>query len=381
MGKYSGINNAEIKAGQAAKLLFLYSLGTSVLLLPSLMIHFAKQDAWIAVLLSLPIQYGILFIYIALSERFPRLSLVQYAERLLGAWGGKVLALTYVIFFLVLASLVLNNITSFITLSVLPLTPKWFIQITFMLVVVYGVFLGIETLARTGEILFFWVLFVNLIMGISLLGQMDIHYFEPIFSAGLMRPLKGLYIILGFPVGELVFLTLILPQVKKEDRPKLKKYMLLSVLLFGLLIIALTLLLLGVLGVQQTIRSPFAIYDLAKTINIQEILVRVEILVAVVWISTVFIKLALCLYVLSVLTAQMMGLRTYRPFVIPYSLVIIPLSVIMFRNVAHATKFSEYVWSVYSVFQGIVIPLLLFVIAVVFNKRDDSDGSFPDWKP
>lgn len=381
MSKLSSINNAEISSGQMAKLLFLFSLGSAVIILPTAIIAVARQDAWMSALLSIPCQYAALYIYLLLSERFPRLSLVQYSERLLGAWGGKLVALTYLFFFLIVGSFVLTNIADFVGLSVLPMTPQWFINVTFMLVVIYGVFLGLETLARTGEILFVWSLFINFIMVIVLLDQFDTERLEPLLYGGWNWPMKGLYPLLGFPIGECVFLSMVLPQVKQQERHKLKKHLMLSVLLFGLLNALLIFILLGVMGVQQAARSPFAIYDLAKTINIEEILVRVEVLVAVVWIGTVFTKLALCLYSLSLLTAQMLGLQVYRPLIVPYATIMIPISMILYRNTAHANFFSKHVWTAYSVSQGILLPLLLLIIAIITGKRDNTDGSLPAWKP
>ncbi|MGM0883972.1 MAG: GerAB/ArcD/ProY family transporter [Bacillota bacterium] len=380
MSKYAGMNNAQITSSQCAKLLFLFALGSAVLILPTAITAIAKQDAWLSVLLVGPFNYFILTVFLALADRFPNMSLAQYAEKVLGVWAGKVLTLTYLLLFLLLSALVLRNISDFIGLSVLPRTPVWFVDVTFMIVVIYGVFLGIETIARTGEILFGWVIFVFIIILVSLLNQFDFHNLEPFLYEGIVRPLKGIYPVLGFPIGEFVFITMIFPLVSKQDRTKLRKSLKLSVLLLVSTSALLIIFLIGVMGAEEVSRSPFSVYELAKNINIEEILVRVEILVAMVWVGTVFIKLALCVYALTVLTAQMLKLSTYRPLVVPYAFVIVPLSILAYRNVAHAKEFATEVWTVYSVFQGFVLPLLLLVIAAITGKRDSSDGSFPEVK-
>ncbi|RCW44873.1 GerAB/ArcD/ProY family transporter [Paenibacillus prosopidis] len=380
MSKFAGMNNAQITSSQCAKLLFLFALGSAVLILPTAITAIAKQDAWLSVLLVGPFNYFILIVFLALADRFPNMSLAQYAEKVLGVWAGKVLTLTYLLLFLLLSALVLRNISDFIGLSVLPRTPVWFVDVTFMIVVIYGVFLGIETIARTGEILFGWVMFVFIIILVSLFNQFDFHNLEPFLYEGIVRPLKGIYPVLGFPIGEFVFITMIFPLVSKQDRAKLRKSLKLSVLLLVSTSVLLIVFLIGVMGAEEVSRSPFSVYDLAKNINIEEILVRVEILVAMVWVGTVFIKLALCVYALTVLTAQMLKLSTYRPLVVPYAFVIVPLSILAYRNVAHAKEFATGVWTVYSLFQGFVLPLLLLVIAAITGKRDSSDGSFPEVK-
>lgn len=380
MGKTAGLNNSLITSGQAAKILFMFAMGSSTLILPTAVSTIAKQDSWVSFLIAGPINYFVLMIYLALNDRFPRMSLTQYAQKLIGVWAGKLLSITYIFFYLILSALVLRNISDFLGLSVLPQTPGWFINGTFMLVIVYGVFLGIETIARTGEILFTWGLVIIFIVLVSLTNQFNFHNFEPILYQGLMRPIKGVYPILGFPIAEFVFFTSILPLVTKQGKPKLRKALKLSVLCLTGASTIMTIFLIGVMGVSEVTRSPFSVYDMAKYINIEEILVRVEILVAIVWIATVFMKLVLCVYVLTVTTAQVLGLKTYRPLVMPYAIVIIPLSMLVYRNIAHTKEVTMGAWTLYSSVQGILFPLILLVIAVIRDKRDSTDGILPSPK-
>ncbi|OMF37169.1 hypothetical protein BK133_06065 [Paenibacillus sp. FSL H8-0548] len=375
MSKYAGMNNAEITSGQCAKLLFLFALGSSALILPTTVTLIAKQDAWISMLLVGPVNYFVLMIYLALADRFPNMSPAHYVGKVVGVWGGKVLTFLYCLFFLLTSALVLRNISDFMNLSVLPQTPEWFIDVTFMIVVIYGALLGIETIARTGEILFGWCTFVITILLFALFNQFDFHNFEPFLYDGLVRPIKGIYPVLGFPIGEFVFITLLLPQVRQEDRKKLRKALKLSVVMITFVSTLLAAFLVGVMGVSDASRSPFAIYDMAKNINIEEIVVRIEILVAMVWVATVFIKLVLCVYVLSLITGQLLKLSTYRPLVIPYSFIIVPLSLLVYRNAAQAQEFAIGAWTIYSLLHGFVFPMLLLLIAMIRGKKDTGDGS------
>lgn len=381
MSKISGITNGEITSGQLAKILYLFTLGSAALIVPTAMVSLAKQDSWISMLLVIPIHYSFIYLYLLLYNRFPRLSLVQYTEKIIGVWPGKAIALTFVFFYLVLSSLVLRNMADFLGKSVLPRTPEWFISGTFMIVIAYGVYLGIETIARTGEILFFWTLLVVIIISLTLLNQMQGENFAPVLGNGWSMPFKGLYPVLGFPLAECVFLSSILPMVKEQDRTKLNRRLGAAVVLSGGISTVIISLLIAVLGVSETMRSPFPVYEMAKSINIEEILVRVEILFAMVWIGTLFMKLALTVYSLVVSLSQLLGLSTYRPMVFPLCAMIVPLSMIIYRNNVHATVFSMDVWTVYSVTQGVLIPLALLMIAVAFGRRSELDGRFPERKP
>ncbi|WP_073165946.1 GerAB/ArcD/ProY family transporter [Desulfofundulus australicus] len=73
---------------------------TALVFLPGLTAFIAGRDAWVAPLLStLPGLYVILVIT-SLGQRLPGQTIVQYTETLLGPWLGKIIALSYIIFFL-----------------------------------------------------------------------------------------------------------------------------------------------------------------------------------------------------------------------------------------------------------------------------------------
>ncbi len=374
MNSSSGMNNTQISASQLSKMLFLYSLGTAVLIMPTMVTIVAKQDSWVSMMLVMFLQLLVPLLYVALSDRFPHLSIAEYSQKIVGKWGGKLISLLFVFYFLVLSSLVLRNISDFLNLSVLPATPTWFINVTFMLIVIYGVFLGGETVARLSELLSFWLIFVIIIVVVALFNKFDIHRFEPVLYDGWLPVFRGAYLMLGFPVAEYVFLTVLLPMVKIEERVKLKKSMAWTVIIIGVTSLVLVLLLQGVLGIYETSRSQFAIFDMAKNINVEEILVRVEVLVAIVWICSAFIKLVLCVYTLCLLTTQFLGLQSYRTLIVSYAFLIVGITSQIYRNIGHAKQFSLHVWSTYSVLQALVLPLLLYIAAVLMGKKYVDNG-------
>ncbi|GGG84955.1 GerAB/ArcD/ProY family transporter [Paenibacillus radicis (ex Gao et al. 2016)] len=372
------LNNQFIGASQLSKMLFLFALGTAGLMVPTFVVAIAKQDAWISMAIAGPLNYIVLLLYLALAERFPGLTLAQYAEKLLGTWLGKALTLVYVCFFLLLSALVLRNIVDFLGLSVLPGTPNWVIAFTFMLVIVYGAYLGIETIARSGELLFGWTVLVIFIIMLLLTNQFEPKNFEPFVYEGWTRPFKGLYPILGFPLGEFVVMSAFFPFVKQADVGKLRKHLKLAAMFVGIFSVGISVLLLGVLGVDETRRSPFSIFDMAKTINVEDVIVRVEVTVAIVWVSTVFMKLMMSFYGATLLAAQMLNLKSYRPLIVPFTFVVVPLSIAVYRNSAHAEYFAMQIWTPFSLTIGVAIPMLLLLFAFITGKRTArSKGDMP----
>ncbi|MBW7454982.1 endospore germination permease, partial [Paenibacillus sepulcri] len=366
------INNGLLSGSQLGKLHVLFALGTAVLILPTLVVLVAKEDSWITLTLAWPLNYVFLFAPLALNKRFPNFSVVTYSQKILGRWGGTLYMLIYIGFFILLSAFTLRNMGDFIGTAILPETPRWFTHITFMIVIAYGVLLGAEVIGRTGELLFMWIFIVTGIVFLLLFNKMDYNNMFPILANGWGQPLGGLYPIVGFPLGEYTFMMMLLQLVRPEDRPKLRRKLWSYAVVIGVSALAMTFLLLTVLGVELATRSPYAVYDMAKEIDLGDVVERVEITIAVIWISTVFTKFVLCFYVANLAAAELLRFSTYRSLTVPLAFIVVPLSLVVYRNSAQITQFAFDSWPVLSVFQGLVMPLALLAIAAMRGLRDDS---------
>src|SRR5213080_2486759 len=127
------IENGKITPLQFGILVFMFALGSAAILLPSIIVSIAKQDAWISVLLSIIVDISFILLWDHLSKKCPNQSIIQYSEQILGKWLGKMVGFVYVWYFLFLSSLVLHNVGAFITTNILVQTPMQFVHIIFML--------------------------------------------------------------------------------------------------------------------------------------------------------------------------------------------------------------------------------------------------------
>ena len=80
---------------------------------------------------------------------------------------------------------VLHEIGIFMTIQMLPETPIQAIIFLFGALVVLGVRLGLEVLARSAEMLFPWFLLLFLSMSLLLLSEIEWENAMPIFESGL----------------------------------------------------------------------------------------------------------------------------------------------------------------------------------------------------
>jgi spore germination protein KB len=361
------LENGKISPLQFGILIFLFSLGTPIIRMPGSLASVSKQDSWITLLLGMGISVGIVFIYNRLAERFPNETVVEYSERILGKWLGKMVSISFIWYFLYLCAFGLRGVGDFLTTAILVQTPIDVIHIVFMVGIVYGAKLGLEVIGRTGEVLFPWVIGLSILVSIFLLSKVEFSNFSPILPVGWNQPAKGLYYLAGTPITQLVVFLMIFPFVNRHKQAKKWFY---AGILFNLLyLLLLVVVSVSVLGADQSARSLYATYDAVKQVMLGDFVERIEAFIAGVWFITIFIKLILLLYVANLAIAQVFKFKSYRPFVLPSAMMVLALALILGPNIAYLRSAVNEMWPAYSIIQGLLIPVVLLLVAMVRKLR------------
>ena len=353
----------KINTRQFMLLVTLYIIGSSILIIPAGLAAEAKQDAWIAAILTLIIGVLLVVFYGFFIKKFPDMTLVEVNEKILGKWIGKMLSLSYFSFVFLLAALVLRNIGDFFTTQILVETPIQVIFAVFMVVIIMGTRLGIETIARACEIFSPWIFFLLVLLIVLLLPEVQFQNFQPIFDEGFKPIIRASIPFIGLPFLELIAFLMIHPSVdqkKSVSRAFLNGTILGGILLF--IIIAMTIL---VLGADFTARNTYPTYILAKKINIGNIVERIEVIVAIVWMLSIFFKLVILFFASACSLAQVFHVKSYRPLLFPLSLIMLVLAQISYPDIIYMQEFVSKTWTIYAAMYGIITPILLLLIARV----------------
>ncbi|MNP30985.1 Spore germination protein [compost metagenome] len=127
-----------------------------------------------------------------------------------------------------------------------------------------------------------------------------------------------------------------------------------------------TLLSILVLG-ENTETIPYPSYTLAQKISIGNFLERIEVIIAVIWFITIFIRISLLFYVSIVGIAQTLNFKEYRFMIYPMAILLVIYSQIVFPNTAYFQAFTS-IWTIHSLIMGFAFPLVLWLIGS-FKKR------------
>ncbi|SDE32812.1 spore germination protein KB [Paenibacillus sp. UNCCL117] len=345
------------------------TIGDSILVIPGIVASIANQDAWLSVLVGNLGGLLLISLFFSLNKRFPGMNLIQMCQKALGPWlGGFIAAAGFLFLFLVITSGLLREIGDFMTTQIMPETPVQAIYLVVVLVMISGIRLGIEPVARTSEIFFPWVLvlFVMLILFVS--SEIDVHRLQPLLSQSIPTVLKGSYPVLAVPYMELIVLCMVIPSVSKPQQ--LRKYIYSGVILGGLVLFIITFTSTLVLGPDVVQRSTYPSYIMAKKISIGNFLERLEVLMAIMWLLTIYFKTAISMYALTLGTASLFGLRDYRPLLLPFGLLAIIMAQLLAANIVAYNHFVSTEYPLYAGTITVLLPLLLRFIPKRRRIRD-----------
>ncbi|ASF41157.1 spore gernimation protein [Halobacillus halophilus] len=360
------MDNQTISARQYMFLVIFFIIGSSILIVPTPLAAQGKQDAWMSVILSILVGVILVMFLNKIGSLSSGKTFVQAAIFVFGNWAGRLFCIFYLSFLYILASLVLRNIGDFMTTQIIPETPLQFTHTLFLLVIIAGTYLGIESIARSSEIFMPWMIILLIFLTISMMPQINMGQLKPMFGNGVLPIISSSSIVIGTPLLEMVALLMIFPYVKEEK--KAKRAWILGTIIGGGVLFLITTLCLLVLGSDLTALNAYPTYRIGQKINIAGFLEGLEIIIAIIWMLTIFFKLIILYYATSVGIAQFLTLKDHRPLVLPLGMGMVVLSIIAYPDVAYFETFVGEVWLSYSLTHGLILPAILWV-GLLIKKR------------
>ncbi len=372
------MENAKIDRLQFFVLIVLFETGTSLVI--GLGIG-AGRDAWIAIMAGASLGCLLFLVYWQLHRYYPGDIITGYIPKITGKWIGIPLSYIYIIYFLYLASRVLRDFGELVLTFSYPETPLFIINSIMILLIIYGVIKGIETLARTGELNLIVIYFLAF-TGIFLLLASDVIVFDrmrPVLEYGIKPIIKTvanetLYV----PFGELVVFSCIFPYL--NDTKKARTIGILAILTSGINLSLTMLLNILSIGITVVENSPFPLLATVQEISVANFLERIDVFFLVALFIGAFFKISIFLYAAVTGLANLFHLQSHREITFPFGVIILILSMIIASNFAeHILEGLDVVPIYFHLPMQVIIPILLFMIAYVKNrsKKKNSENLLP----
>jgi len=347
-----------ITTPQAIIIVINYILGTGILTLPRAAaekVH--TPDVWLTVIWGGLIAMLAGWIIVKLSQQFPEKTFYQYSQALIGEWGGWLLSLLVICYFVALCGLharALAEVTSFFLLEG---TPSWAIIMPFMWGSLYLIMGGINPIARLFEVIFPITVVIFLLIAFMGWEVFEIDNLRPVLGLGVIPVSKGLKTTaLSYSGIEIMLLLLVFMKQPK----KAGKVILVGTLIPLIFYVITVVMVIGALSVDGVLTRTWPTIDLMRCFEMPGLIFeRFESLLLVIWIMQMFTSFNMSHYAAALGLSQLFNKNIY-PFMHGLLPIIYIVSMIP-KNINDFFKLGDMVGNAACVLFGLLPPLLLVI--------------------
>ncbi|CAN7592032.1 GerAB/ArcD/ProY family transporter [Paenibacillus sp. LjRoot56] len=364
------IERGKISSLQMALIQYSVVLATGDLLIPAVTAKLAKRDLWLSPIWASVMGFVVVYFVYRLYKLFPKETIVQHAERVLGPITGKIVGIYFLFTILQIDGNIVRSAGEFLSTAFLPKTPILVIMGSVVMVCSFAVRGGLEVIARCAQIfipivMILWILFFLLLTPSMKPGNM-----LPIFANGIMPSFIG-----AIPPAAVilhsVLITFMLPYLR--DPEKGMKWGMISVVISALTLTFITMATLFIFG-DITSQLVYPVMMAIRYIEMAGFIEHLESFMMAVWMIGTFIKITIYYYAFVLGLSQWLRLSDYRPLVFPAGFMLVTFSIWVAPDVQEFTHFLgtvSYFWSA-SIEAG--VPIILLLAAMVQKMLQRNNG-------
>lgn len=335
----------------------------------------AGRDAWFCLIIGTVAGAGILYLHQKLAVIYPRQTIVRYNALVFGKWAGSVVSAVYVLFFLFIAALTIQELSIFMGL-IYPKTPAQFFLVFEFLLVGWVVRAGGEVVTRVIQLLLPGLIVFGILATLFSMKDKDPSKLLPLLDHSFMNLMHGslIYVVM---FCDLVVFGMFYADVNQIE--KLPKHGLFAAGLLGLMFFGPATGPIMVFGENLARVLPYPTYSQIQYIQISGLFERMDIVGVLLWTMGAYIRASV--YVLGAARgiSHMFQEQRETLYVLPVVVLVagISLSLLpMSREEIHRFLFSSYPFI--AVFVGVVLPLVTLGVGVFRTPGRSGRSGSPD---
>ena len=94
------MEKGKISALQMAIIMYPTIVATAILGIPSITAKYAKNDLWLSPIFASLIGYVTVYIAYKLHKLYPKQTVIQFSEQIMGRFAGKIIGLLFLFFYI-----------------------------------------------------------------------------------------------------------------------------------------------------------------------------------------------------------------------------------------------------------------------------------------
>ncbi|HET7580794.1 MAG TPA: endospore germination permease [Bacillales bacterium] len=362
--KETRVEKGRISIIQAMLILTTIVNTTGILLAPSITGYYALSDLWLSPVFASLVGFMVLFVAIHLNRYFPGKTVIEYGEKLLGSFIGKIIGAVFLLFLLHSNGIVMREYTEFVGSMFLDDTPFVVIMGGMGLLAAFATRGGIEVLGRLAQLFVPFTIFVWAVLLLLTIPSWDVSNILPVLDAGIIPPIRG-SLVPQIWYSELFLLAFLLPFSKKPESAG--KWGALTVIFLTLNLVILDIVSVFVFG-NLVPNLTYPVMSLVRYINIAQFLQHIDALLLIIWVLGVFLKISFILYCTTLGFSQLFKLSTFRHLSMPMGFLLVLFGLWAAPNLQTLTVFLKGPAYFYLMTFFVAYPLLLLGMALIRRK-------------
>ncbi|TBL75697.1 GerAB/ArcD/ProY family transporter [Paenibacillus thalictri] len=326
----------------------------------------SSYQGWLVMILAMAGGLIVTYISYSLAKLRPGEFLAHYGKKLVGKWPHYAIMVLYCFFFLHLSSIIVRQISDFLVQTFLPTTPLWVVAGMFSFLVAIAVRSGFEVIFRCASGFFIVIIssaaLVPFMVGKELNYNRAIAFITHLDAGSLWNP-----VITFIPwFGEMFLILFIFPFLAEPE--KTYRSVMWSMLISLIFIEIDFILCLLMFGADVTGHFSYPMLEMVRFIRIGDFLENLDPLLVTIWISSVFIKVSLLLYMVLLITSQLLGLKDSRPLSFSFSAIMLVMAI---HNTPNSTMLEHFIMKTWPVFAMLVecSPLIYWAVQLFKKSR------------
>lgn len=325
------------------------------------------NDMWLSTIFSVVQGIFIMFITIIVIKRAPKLDIIEQCQVILGKWGAKVIALIIFVFFMLAYGVVMITFVYHLKDYFLPEAPTFIFVIAALIVGAFSLYHGLEVIARMALLGIFSILLLNILILIGSLNMFDIRELQPTFNSGLPKILWASRHHNADWAMATMMTALVLPNVK--DPNTWKSAGVNGSAYSGIFILLWPILEAGVLTSEVAGQYIVSCMQMARSASIGVFLHRYEMVMIAFFALSSLTQIMMTLFCATVALQKITNIKRFRMLILPVTILLGGFGYYIVNDHRRAMYFLETNWIIASVSIAIVLPILIWLMGLLFKKK------------
>lgn len=327
------------------------------------------NGAWLSMLIAMTIGIILSLVYSFIITKSDEKDIFDIFHNIFGKIFGRLFTIIFIVFSFYCAIVATKNMVIQIKHMNFRPTPYFYLILSYIILYLFSLLKGIEVIGRLSSVLRIILISLTILVTILIFSEFEFFNMMPLVAAPMKEILKGgiLDFFIIFGDGVLVLGLVVSSKDKNGKKNKIAWTLIYAYLFSGLINVLSIVYPILVLGFPLANILYYPAFTAFSLIDIAMFITRVEIIISIIYMSTLIIKAIVAMYVATIGLQKMFSSKSNKTYIIPTCIIVYFGSLLLFDNVNELLHLrEEHGW-----LKGIVqvcIPIIIAII-LLFKKK------------